>query len=70
MLPTLSPFTLASVARNILPFCNDIDFRTELEKALGKLMNRYKTTFDLCILQTITSIQVTERGYSQPKQST
>jgi hypothetical protein len=45
------------VARNILELYG-FGFQKELENSLEKLIERYKTTFDLCVLQTITSIQV------------
>lgn len=48
---------MVTVTKNILGLCG-IGFQTELENSVEKLIERYKTTFDLCILQTITSIQV------------
>jgi hypothetical protein len=48
---------MVTVTRNILGLCG-IGFQTVLENSVEKLIERYKTTFDLCILQTITSIQV------------
>lgn len=49
---------MATVTKNILNLCEGSDFQFDLERSLEKLMFRYKNTFDLCILQTITSIQV------------
>jgi hypothetical protein len=45
------------VTKNILGLCG-FDFQEKLENSLKKLIEMHKTTFDLCILQTITSIQV------------
>ena len=58
ILPSLYPFTMVSVTKNILPLCGNTAIKTELEKTVEKLMYHYKTTFDFCVLQTITSIQV------------
>ncbi|XP_059351271.1 uncharacterized protein LOC130691362 isoform X2 [Daphnia carinata] len=56
LMPSLGPFTMVTVAKNILGICR-VGFQTELNNSLEKLLERYKTTFDLCVLQTITSIQ-------------
>ncbi|XP_032778780.2 uncharacterized protein LOC116917422 isoform X3 [Daphnia magna] len=56
LLPSLGPFTMVTVTKNILGLCR-VGFQTELKNSLDKLIERYKTTFDLCVLQTIISIQ-------------
>ncbi|KAI9565009.1 hypothetical protein GHT06_008751 [Daphnia sinensis] len=56
LIPSLKPFTMVTVAKNILGLCR-VEFQTELNNSLEKLLEKYKTTFDLCVLQTITSIQ-------------
>ena len=48
---------MVCVTKNILGLCG-FDFQEKLENSLKKLIEMHKTTFDLCILQTITSIQV------------
>ena len=57
-LPSLSPLTMASVAVKILDLCKRMGFQLQLELTLKSLLERYSLTFNMCILQTITLLQV------------
>lgn len=49
---------MASVALKILSLCKKLGFHLQLEQTLKSLLERYSLTFNMCILQTITLLQV------------
>lgn len=54
----LSPFAIASVSKNTLDLGNGVEFKENLKKCLDQLSEKYRYTFDLCVLQTICLFQV------------
>ena len=51
---------MASVCKDVLDAClnESLISAQQLEEAEKALLDRYKSTFDFCILRTLTSIQV------------
>ena len=60
LIPQLEPFTMTTVTGIVSKAGSDVfdDLQLHLLEALKLLMERYSSTSDLCVLQTITLLQV------------
>lgn len=64
ILPCMNPLTMASVYKDVFkgPPIDSLS-KNQLESTERVLLERYKSTFDLCILRTVTSIQVSLQDF-------